>query len=89
MDWTREEGSSLIAGYAWESNRPSLRRELRTGTLGIEFVDGSRWMYFEVPELLWDAFLFCNSKGSFFRQQVQGWFKEMKVEDYERRQERV
>jgi len=66
MDWfeTPESGSILRFRY-----------ETETLTLEIEFKNGNVYQYFDVPELVYQAFCQAGSKGQFFSQSIRGAFR--------------
>lgn len=45
------------------------------GTLEIEFLTGSVYQYFDVPESIHQALLSADSHGGFFNQQIRGHFR--------------
>jgi hypothetical protein len=45
------------------------------GTLEIEFVNGSVYQYFDVPEPIYQALLNADTHGGFFNQQIRGHFR--------------
>ncbi len=47
------------------SNVHSVGYDFGSETLHVDFNDGSRYRYFDVPEAVYDAFLAAPSKGSF------------------------
>lgn len=68
MDMQRVDGSSRIVGYGWEGNRVA---GARNGTLAIEFVGGARWLYFGVPERVFEDWLLAESRGVFFERFIR------------------
>lgn len=92
MDLIPIAGSSRIRAYGWEEN--AVNRQLfkaridaraqrleRFGLLQLEFSTGERWYYFDVPTLLFDAWLLSRSKGSFFHRYISGKFNERPAEE--------
>lgn len=77
--------STLIRAYGWEVG-PRRPREARVGLLEIEFHTGDRWLYFNVPEAVFDAFMMARSKGGFFRAHIRDAFQSRRAEEIERRQ---
>jgi KTSC domain len=47
--------------------------------LEVEFLDGSVWQYSGVAEAVYQQFLTAGSKGSFYRQHIQGKFSGKKL----------
>lgn len=91
------EGSSTIAGYAWEEravNRQLFKGKLdaraqrreRTGVLKIGFRNGRAWYYFDIPVSVFDAWQMAHSKGSFFLKFIRGKYDEKPAEEVESRQ---
>lgn len=97
MDLIPLVGSSRIRAYGWEEspvNRQLFKGKLdgraqrreRSGLLQIEFTDGARWYYFDVPVLIFDAWMLSRSKGSFFHRYIRGHFNERTAAEVERQQ---
>ncbi len=66
MDLHPLVGSSRIVGYGWERSREDRAGLPRVGTLAVEFVGGARWLYFGVPERVFEDWLMASSRGAFF-----------------------
>jgi hypothetical protein len=49
------------------------------GTLEIEFVTGSTYQYFDVPERVYKELMMAESKGAFFQTQVREQFRYARV----------
>lgn len=87
-------GSSRIRAYGWEEARrdpvdvsgraPAIQRRERAGLLQLEFMDGARWYYFNVPVMLFEAWMMSRSKGSFFHNYIRGRFNERPAAEVER-----
>ena len=53
------------------SNLASIGYEPDTSTLEIEFVTGSIYQYFGVPQAVYEELMNASSKGSYFYRQVR------------------
>lgn len=62
--------SSDIAAIAYDET---------SQTLGIEFLKGGTYEYFDFPASLFDQFLGADSKGKFFHAFIKGQFRYAKV----------
>ncbi len=69
MRWVRVE-SSTLRGVAYDSD---------SSTLELEFSDGDRYRYFEVPEAVYSELLAADSKGNFFHTHVKGTYRFTKL----------
>ena len=66
--------------YIDSSMISSIGYDPATCILEIEFKsDGAVWDYPNFPESLWYEFLYSDSKGKFFHQNIRGQYNEYKV----------
>jgi len=57
--------------------------DTETKKLQVEFKNGSKWQYNEVPESAYVAMLLAESTGKFFASEIKGVFGARKLEDPE------
>lgn len=57
------------------SNIARLSYNEETSTLTVEFRNGKRYYYLEVPYDTWNEFISAPSAGKFFNQYIQGKYK--------------
>ena len=57
------------------SNIASVGYDQATSTLEIEFLNGTIYQYFDVPQSVFDAFLSAQSAGQYFNAQIKGSFR--------------
>jgi hypothetical protein len=62
LEWTYFPGSSTVASAGYEAD---------TNTLYVNFVKGTCYRYFNVPEVVFHALLAANSAGRFFSANIQ------------------
>lgn len=53
--------------------------DAKTQTLEVEFVGGSLYQYFDVPQHVHEAFMQAESKGSFLNGSIKGVYRYAKV----------
>ncbi len=53
------------------SNVRAIGYDSATQTLEVEFVNGSVYQYYSVPENMYEAFLKASSKGQFLHQYIR------------------
>jgi hypothetical protein len=53
------------------SNVASIGYDVNTLTLEVEFVSGSVYQYFDVPETLYQEFMRASSKGKFLHANIK------------------
>ena len=70
MNWIATPDSSNIAQFAYDE---------KSQVLFIEFRNGGRYQYFDVPEPVFDAMKVAGSKGQYFAQSVKGVFRYSRV----------
>lgn len=61
------------------SNISSIGYELNSGTLEIEFTNGSIYQYYGVPENIYDSLMRESSKGKFFNIYIKNAFPYSRV----------
>jgi len=61
------------------SNVAAIRYEPEQSLLEVEFLNGSRYQYYDVPEQVAQEFEQAESKGIFLAQRVKGHFRYSKV----------
>jgi hypothetical protein len=61
------------------SNVARIGYEQANSTLEVEFHNGGVYHYFDVPENIWEAFKFAESKGKFLSESIKGQFRYTKV----------
>jgi hypothetical protein len=61
------------------SNVASVGYDPHTMTLEVEFVKGSVYHYFDVPQSVYDAMMSAASIGSFLNQHIKGSYRDAKV----------
>ncbi len=61
------------------SDLVSVGHDAASGTLEVEFKDGSVYQYFGVPSTIFDQLLGASSKGSFFARQIKKRFQFSRV----------
>lgn len=50
-----------------------------SGTLEIEFTDGSLYQYSDVPERIYRDLIGASSHGTYFNEHVRDWFRSRKI----------
>ncbi len=66
MDWIATPESSNLAGFGYEP---------KTLTLTVEFNNGGRYNYFEVPEQVYAGLRGASSKGQYLAQEIKNRFR--------------
>lgn len=61
------------------SNVAAIGYDLGSETLEVEFLDGSVYQYFDVPEAVHEAFMQAESPGGFLHAQIRGAFRYARV----------
>lgn len=56
------------------SNLVSVGYDSQSGTLEVEFQNGTVYQYFNVPQSTYEAFMAAPSKGQFFAYQIRDRF---------------
>lgn len=70
MEWINTPESSNIAGFGYnEGNR----------VLTVEFKNGGRYEYFDVPSTVFDAMKGADSKGQFLAQSIKGQYRYARI----------
>lgn len=70
MEWINTPDSSNIAGFGYaEASR----------TLTVEFKNGGRYEYFDVPPSVFEDMKAADSKGKFLAQSIKGHFRYARV----------
>jgi hypothetical protein len=68
MSWIATPDSSNIAGFDYVN-----------GTLIVEFKNGSRYNYYDVPQTMFEQMKAAPSKGQFLAQHVKGAYRYAKA----------
>jgi len=50
-----------------------------SATLGVEFLSGSSYQYFDVPSSVFEAFMSSASKGSFLHSNIRGIYRYSRI----------
>lgn len=66
MDWIVTPDSSTIARFRYANERK---------TLEVEFKNGGRYSYFDVPEIVFERMRAASSKGQFLAREVKGRYR--------------
>jgi hypothetical protein len=70
MSWIATTDSSNIAGFDYVE---------RTGVLIVEFKNGGRYSYYDVPPIVFEQMRSAPSKGQFLAQNVKGIYRYAKT----------
>jgi hypothetical protein len=70
MAWIATPESSTIAGFDYIKQRQ---------VLVVEFKNGGRYNYFDVPEIIFDRMKSAPSKGQFLAQNIKGKYRYARV----------
>lgn len=70
MTWILTPESSNITGFGYESN---------SQVLTVEFNNGSRYSYFDLPEALFERMKVASSKGGFLAQFIKGKYRYARI----------
>jgi hypothetical protein len=70
MTWIATPQSSNIAGFDYDKDRQ---------VLTVEFKNGGRYNYYEVPETVFDGMKAASSKGQFLAQNVKSIYRYARV----------
>lgn len=70
MSWIETPDSSNIARFRYASEAQ---------VLTVEFKNGGRYEYYDVPESVFDQMKGASSKGQFLAQNIKGRFRYAKV----------
>lgn len=62
--------SKMIKAYSWEPEKP----RSDSGTLHVQFHDGTTFEYDKVPEGRWKRFQEAPSKGAFLHHEIKSQF---------------
>ncbi|MBP1646456.1 MAG: hypothetical protein H6Q16_2034 [Bacteroidetes bacterium] len=61
------------------SNIESIGYDSESQTLEIEFLNGSIYQYFDVPEHVYDELISADSHGKYLAHQIKGYYRYSKV----------
>lgn len=61
------------------SNIASIGYDQKTQTLEVEFLKGSLYQYFDVPQIVYEEFIGADSKGKFLATQIKGIYRYARV----------
>jgi hypothetical protein len=70
MTWIATPQSSNIAGFDYDKDRQ---------VLTVEFKNGGRYNYYDVPETVFEGMKAASSKGQFLAQSVKGIYRYARV----------
>ncbi len=70
MTWIATPESSNVGGFDYDKDRQ---------VLIVEFVNGGRYNYFDVPEVVFQGMRAAPSKGQFLAQNVKGIYRYARV----------
>ncbi len=70
MSWIATPESSTIAGFDYVKERQ---------VLIVEFKNGARYNYYDVPEITFERMKAASSKGQFLAQNVKGVYRYARV----------
>lgn len=66
MNWISTPESANVAGFAYDEG---------TRVLTVEFKDGARYNYYDIPEGVADGMRRAVSKGQFLAQNIKGVYR--------------
>jgi hypothetical protein len=66
MNWIETPDSSTMARFVYDGSRQ---------VLIVEFKNGGRYEYYDVPEATYDGFVRAGSKGQFLAQNIKGVYR--------------
>jgi hypothetical protein len=66
IEWNETPGSSNVSGFGYDET---------SQTLTVEFKNGSRYDYFDVPVPVYESMKNASSKGTFLAQEIKGNFR--------------
>lgn len=61
------------------SNVARISYDETTSTLEVEFLNGSVYQYYDVPNRIWEDFKSAGSKGQFIHQNLKGQYRYARV----------
>ncbi len=61
------------------SNISQIGYDRDTSVLEVEFNNGGTYLYYDVPESVWEEFKGADSKGQFLHQQIKGMYRYSKA----------
>lgn len=70
MSWIATPESSNIAGFDYDANQ---------NVLVVEFNNGGRYNYYDVPEVVFEGMKAAASKGQYLAQQVKNVYRYARV----------
>lgn len=70
MNWIPTPQSSNVAGFTYDQ---------ASRVLTVEFKNGTRYSYYDVPEGLFDGMKAAPSKGQFLAQNIKGKFRYARI----------
>lgn len=70
MTWIDTPESSNLAGFGYETS---------TQVLTVEFKNGGRYNYYDVPEVVFEQMKAAPSKGQFLAQSIKGIYRYARV----------
>ena len=70
MSWIETPNSSNVAGFDYDKD---------TQVLIVEFKNGARYNYYDVPEALFEGMKGASSYGQFLAQNIKGHFRYARI----------
>ena len=70
MNWIDTSESSTIAGFGYEED---------SHVLTVEFKNGGRYRYFDVPTTVFEQMTAASSRGQFLAQNIKGVYRYARV----------
>lgn len=70
MTWINTPESSNIAGFGYEND---------TQVLTVEFKQGGRYNYYDVPDAVFEQMRNASSKGQYLAQHIKGRYRYARV----------
>lgn len=70
MEHYTDFSSSNVARISYDSS---------SSTLEVEFLNGSIYQYYDVPQNVWEDFKSASSKGQFIHQHLRGQYRYARV----------
>ena len=65
-EWIQTLESSNVAGFKYEES---------TQVLTVEFKNGSRYDYYDVPEHIFEGMMNADSKGKYLNAEIKGHYR--------------
>ncbi len=69
----------MIRTQVGSSNIASIGYDQKTKTLEVEFLNGSIYQYFDVPQAVYEEFIRAESKGKYLAYQIKGNYRYTRI----------